>query len=158
MPLAVLSLLWLARRDQRLYVRLATALLLFGAVGLGATAMVRGWPVHETSLIRDYLALPGVHAGWYVLMAFAVVAATTKTGPRIGVTFIALFAVVTALCTTEHPMVDLLPAAVGPLLAWYATGRLPRWGKRQSRAAGDAFPVVPQVGTASERVPLRQAG
>lgn len=46
-PLAVLSLLWPARRDQRLYVRLAAALLLSGAVGLGASAMVRGWPVHE---------------------------------------------------------------------------------------------------------------
>lgn len=112
----------------------------------------------RTSLIRDYLTLPGVQTGWCVLMAFAVVDATTKIWPRIGVTFIAVFAVVAALCTTEHPMLDLLPAAVGPLLAWYATGRLPGRGERQSRAAVDAFPVVPQVGIASERVPLGRAG
>lgn len=42
LPLAVLSLLWLARRDQRVYLRLALALLLSGTAGLGVFAVARG--------------------------------------------------------------------------------------------------------------------
>ncbi|MEV7891179.1 hypothetical protein ACWD3I_22855 [Streptomyces sp. NPDC002817] len=157
-PLAVLILLWLARRDQGLYVRLATALLLSGASGLGVFAAVRGWPVRETSLIRDYLALPGIHAGWYVLMAWAVATATTKIWPRAGVMLIALSAVAAAVSTTDRPVLAALPAAVGPLLAWYATGRLPGREERQPRGAVDGSRAVTRHGVAAERVPLRQAG
>ncbi|MFF4357578.1 hypothetical protein [Streptomyces sp. NPDC001604] len=158
LPLVVLSLLWLARRDQEVYVRLAVALLLSGAAGLGAVAVLRGWPVRETSLIRDYLALPGVHAGWYVLMASAVAAATARTWPRIGVMLIAPAAVVAAVSTTGIPLLDALPAAIAPLLAWYATGRLPGRNEGKSRGAADVPPGVTQFGAASERVPLRRAG
>ncbi|MFE3032965.1 hypothetical protein ACFXKY_15140 [Streptomyces canus] len=150
-PLAVLSLLWLARRNQRLYVRLATAFLLSGAAGLGVAAAVRGWPVHETSLFRDYSAFPGVYAGWYVLMAGAVAATTTRTWPRAGVMLMVLGAVVTAACTTDRLLLVALSAAVGPLLAWYATGRLPLREERQPREAGSAAVI-------SDPVSLWQAG
>ncbi|MFC8198892.1 hypothetical protein ACFUTV_26365 [Streptomyces sp. NPDC057298] len=150
-PLTVLSLLWLARRDQRLYARLATALLLSGAAGLGVVAAVQGWPVRETSLFRDYSAFPGVQAGWYVLMAGAVAAATTRTWPRAGVMLIVLGAVVAVACTTDRPLLVVLSGAVGPLLAWYATGRFLLREERQPREAGSAAVV-------SNPAPLRQAG
>ena len=40
LPLAVLSLFWLARRNQQVYLRLAIALLLSGTTGLGVFAVV----------------------------------------------------------------------------------------------------------------------
>ncbi|WP_432194301.1 hypothetical protein [Streptomyces sp. bgisy027] len=172
-PLLVLSLLWLARRDQRLYVRLATALLLSGAAGLGVVAVTGGWQAGETSLIRDYLALPGVSAGWYLLMALAVVATTAKTWSRAAASLIALTAATAAVSTTDRTWLAVLSSVVVPLLAWFATGRLrdreegkPRRAPAAASAGESPSRVVslrnrargPEPGVTSQPVPLRQAG
>ncbi|MET7728692.1 hypothetical protein [Streptomyces mirabilis] len=138
-PLAVLSLLWLARRDQRVYMRLAVALLLSGTAGLGVFARVRG--AREASLFGDYLALPGVRAGWYVLMALAVVATTSKTWPRAAVLLITVLAAVTGASTGGDLWLAALPAVVVPLLAWWAAGHLPEGKEKQSRGGADALPA-----------------
>ncbi|GAB3008809.1 hypothetical protein GCM10023080_088500 [Streptomyces pseudoechinosporeus] len=173
LPLAVLSLLWLARRDQQVYMRLAIALLLSGAAGLGVFASVREWPVRETSVLGDYLALPGVRAGWYVLMALAVVATTSKTWPRVTVLLIALSAAVAGASTGGSLWLAALSAVVAPLLAWYAAGHLPYEKEKHPRGDADALPAgdsqgrvlsfrphtqVPKPTDTPEPAPLRQAG
>lgn len=132
LPLAVLSLLWLARRDQQAYLRLAIALLLSGTAGLAVLAVVRGWPVREASLFDDYLALPGASAGWYVLMVLVVFTTTTKTWPRVTVLLTALTATAAGTSTGGSPWLAALPAVTVPLLAWFAAGHL----RRESRQPG----------------------
>ncbi|WP_371660882.1 hypothetical protein [Streptomyces sp. NBC_00280] len=171
LPLAVLSLLWLARRDQQVYLRLAIALLLSGMAGLGVFAMVRG--PQEASLFGEYLALPGVRAGWYVLMVPAVSAATSKIWPRVAVLLTALLAAVAAASTGGSLWLAALPAVVVPLLAWFAAGHLPQGKETHSRGGANTQPAgdsrgrvlsfrprtrAPERGVASEAAPLRQAG
>ncbi|MEV7887010.1 hypothetical protein ACWD3I_40680 [Streptomyces sp. NPDC002817] len=122
LPLAVLILLWLARRDQQAYLRLAIALLLSGTAGLGVLAV--GQEAREASLFGDYLAVPAVSAGWYVPMALAVVTTTTKTWPRVTVLPIALTATAAGASTGGSLWLAALPAVVVPLLAWLAAGHL----------------------------------
>ena len=139
LPLAVLGLLWLARRDQRVYLRLAVALLLSGTAGLVFFAVVRG--AREASLLSDYLAQPGVRAGWYVLMAAAVVATSSKTWPRTAVLLIAVLAAVTGASTGGGRWLTALSAVVVPLLAWWAAGRLPEGTEKQTPGGADALPA-----------------
>lgn len=171
LPLAVLSLLWLARRDQQVYLRLAVALLLSGTAGLGAFAVVRG--AREASLFGDYLALPGVRAGWYVLMALAVVATTSKPRPRAAVLLIALVAAVAGASTGGSLWLAALPAVVVPLLAWCTAGHLPYGKEEHSRGGANALPAgdspepvlsfrtrtrAPEPTDTPEPAPLLQAG
>ncbi|MBD9727345.1 hypothetical protein PV755_28300 [Streptomyces caniscabiei] len=111
LPLAVLSLLWLARRNQR---------------------------------------VPGVRADWYVLMAPAVVATTSKTWPRATVLLIAVLAAVTGASTGRDLWLAALSAVVVPVLAWYVAGHLPYEKGKHARGAADAQPAAP--------TPLREAG
>ncbi|MGW0707833.1 hypothetical protein ACWD4G_18040 [Streptomyces sp. NPDC002643] len=172
-PLATLGLIWLARRDQTLYVRLASALLLFGAAGLVVFASVRGLSVRELPLVHGYLSLPAVRASWFVLLGLAVVATTTKAWPRVTVALVAAGEVVGAVSATDPELLAVLLAAVVPVVAWNAAGRLfPRAEKQRHRAAGtvesDADVVVLQqprtrapqthAGPAPTPVPLRRAG
>jgi hypothetical protein len=139
LPLAVLSLLWLAWRDQQVYMRLAIALLLSGTAGLGVFAVVRG--AREASLFGDYLALPGVRAGWYVLMALAVVATTSKTWPRVAALLTALLAAMAGASTGGSPWLAALPTVVVPLLAWSAAGHLPQGKEKHARGGANALPA-----------------
>ncbi|WP_328875443.1 hypothetical protein OHT76_38185 [Streptomyces sp. NBC_00287] len=173
LPLAVLSLFWLARRDQHVYMRLAIALLMSGTAGLGVFAVVRGWPVDEASLLGDYVTLPGVRAGWYVLMALAVIATIPKTWPRAAVLLIALLAAVAAASNGDSPWLAALPAVVVPLLAWVAAGHLPQDKEKYSRGGANALPAgdsqgrvlsfrprtrAPEPTDTPVPAPLRQAG
>ncbi|WP_327714691.1 hypothetical protein OG381_04015 [Streptomyces sp. NBC_00490] len=173
LPLAVLSLLWLAQRNQQAYLRLAIALMLSGTAGLGALAVGRGWPVRESSLFGDYLALPGATAGWYVLMALAVVTTTTKTWPRVTVLLTALTAAAAGASTGGSLWLAALPPVVVPVLAWFAAGHLLHEKQQQARgrdnalSAGDvpgrvlsfrARTRAPQRADTPEAGRLRQAG
>lgn len=173
LPLAALSLLWLAQRDQQAYMRLAIALLLSGTAGLGVFAVVRRWPVREESLFGDYLALPGVRAGWYVLMALAVVATTSKTWTRATVLLIALLAAGAGVSTGSSLWLAALLAVVVPLLAWYAAGYFPQGIEKHVRRGANASPAghsraralsfrpptrAPELTDTPEPAPLRQAG
>ncbi|MFD7445514.1 hypothetical protein [Streptomyces sp. NPDC059909] len=172
-PLMALTLLWLAHRRQGVYVRGAIALLLSSSAGLAVFASLQSFPVREVSLVRDYLALPGVHASWYLLMALAVVATAAKVRARVAVMVLALSAVAGAVLTAEHHLLGALLAVGAPLLAWYAAGHLQDRDRVRRRSAVDAShaaepeaDVVPfrhRGGAVEPRadadlVPLRQAG
>lgn len=141
LPLAVLSLLWLAQRNQQAYLRLAIALMLSGTAGLGVLAVVRGWTVREASLFGDYLTLPGATAGWYVLMALAVVTTTTKTWPRVTVLLTALTATAAGASTGGSLWLAALPPVAVPLLAWFAAGHLLHEKQQRARGRANALPT-----------------
>ncbi|MEW2165321.1 hypothetical protein AB0912_20355 [Streptomyces sp. NPDC007084] len=172
LPTAIVSLFWLARRDQRLYTRLAVATLLSCATDVGVLVAVRGWSVRDESLFLGHLTPAGVPAGWYLLMALAVVASATQVWLRTAVVLIAVAAMAAAIPTAGGPWPTALPATVIPLLAWYATGRLksraeePPDARAASRDAASAGSLVSLRRRSPEKtpehsphsVPLRQAG
>ncbi|WP_162833497.1 hypothetical protein [Streptomyces sp. CB09001] len=142
--LVALGLLWLARRDQTLYVRFASALVLCAAVNLVIFLTGRSAPVRELPLVHGYWTLPAIRAGWYVLLALVAAATTVKTWPRVAVTLVATIEVTVAVVGTDRQMLAVLSAAVVPIAAWYSAGRLRR---RKAK---------PQAG--SEPLPLPRAG
>ncbi|MGW1886907.1 hypothetical protein [Streptomyces sp. NPDC001970] len=175
LPLMALTLLWLAHRHHAVYVRGAIALLLSSAPGVAVSvsASIQSLPVREMSLVRDYLALPGVHASWYLLMALAVVATASGLAARGAVMVIALSAVAASVLTADHHLLGALLAAGVPLLAWYAAGHFQdRDRVRRRSAVGALRAAEPEAGMVSSRhrggalepradadlVPLRQAG
>ncbi len=159
-PLLALTLLWLAARHQSVYLRGALALLVSHAGGLVVFASVRGLPADEAALVRDYLALPGVRAGWYVLLALAVVASGARFWIRAAATAVALLAGTAAMLTTDHHPLGTLWATLAPLLAWYGLAVL-RSGRPAPEA--DMVSLQPHAGGLPEQadaepVPLRRAG
>ncbi|WP_155057508.1 hypothetical protein [Streptomyces blattellae] len=172
-PLMALTLFWLAGRDQTVYVRGALALFVSNAAGLAVFTSLRGFPADEASLVRDYFALTGVQAGWYLLMALAVTATTTRRWARATVTVIALSAQTAAAITTDHRLLGALVAAGVPLVAWYAAGSVQRGRGAERRSAvaasratprgHDVVPLrprteAPEAWAGAEPVRLRQAG
>jgi hypothetical protein len=171
-PLMALTLLWLASRDQAVYVRTALALFLSSATGLVVLASLQGFPADETSLVRDYLALPGVRAGWYLLMALAVVTTSARFWRGTAMA-IALSVGAAAVLTADHHLLGALSAMSAPLLAWYVVTPLHRGrtaGRRRAMPPsrdtvpeGDVVTLrhrieVSDDWTGSEPVRLRQAG
>lgn len=151
-PLVMLSLLWSARQDQQIYMRLAVGLLLSGTAGLGIFSVGRGEQVRAGSLLGDYLASPDVRAGGYVLVALAVFATTSRSGPRAAVLLMALLATMTGASAGGDLRLAVLTSLVAPLLAWYAAGHLSYEKGTQARGS------VRASHKGSEPSPLRQAG
>ncbi|MFF3372598.1 hypothetical protein ACFYXF_06525 [Streptomyces sp. NPDC002680] len=162
-PLLALTLFWLARRDPAVYARLALALLLTAAGGMTGFAASHSWPDREASLFRDYLALPGVGTGAYVLIAMAVVAAVARARVRAVVLVITLATVVAAVVAADRHLLGALLAAGAPLLAWYAAGSfVKRQGARRG-TKGQVAPVSPRAEssrswTVAESARVRRTG
>lgn len=152
-PLMALALLWLASRNQPVYLRGALALFTSNAAGLAVFASVQGFPADEAALVGDYLALPGVRAGGYVLMALAVVAVTARRWVRASATAVALFAGTAAVLTPDQHMLGTLSASLAPLLAWYGIAAL-QSGRAAGRRRVDAVPhvTVPEAGVVALRL------
>lgn len=144
-PLMAMTLMWLAHRDPTRYARTAFALLLSSAAGLAAFVSSHGFPAGQTSALRDYLALPGVRASWYVLMALAVTATVAQRRVRVGVLLVALSAVAwEALATDSHLLAALL--AVGaPVVAWFVAGVPVRGRVRLGGAASASHTAAPRA-------------
>jgi hypothetical protein len=164
-PLMAVTLLWLAHRHPAVYVRVAIALLLSSAAGLAVSASLRSVPVREASLARDYLAdyiaLPGVRASWYLLMALAVIAATPALRARVAVAAIATASVAAAVAGADHHVAGAVLGAGVPLLAWYTAGHFPSGERARRRAAvlpSRSRAEVPEPWAAPDAAPLRQAG
>jgi len=161
-PLLALTLLWLARRDPAVYARTALALLLTGAGGLTVFAVSHSWPAREASLVHDYLALPGVAAGSYLLIALAVGAAVTGARIRAVVLLIALTMVAAAVLATDRHLLGALLAAGTPLLAWIVAGRFLDWHGARRGSKRDRAPAPSRAESSRswdvESAPVRQTG
>jgi uncharacterized protein (TIGR03382 family) len=125
-PLMALLLYWLGRRRQDLYVRGAVALLLSSLLSCAVLTGVERLPVLGASLVVERMSLPDTYAGWYVLMAFVLHAATPAVWLRVGGLASAIFVVTSALLAAEHHAVSGLVAAVLPVLSWYLAALLVR--------------------------------
>lgn len=169
--LTALTLLWLAHQHPVVYARAAIALLLSMTAGLvfAETVSVRGLPTTGASVIRDYVALPGALAGWYLLMGLAWAAGLPAVRAGIAVMVAAVSVVATSVLSADHQMHGAAWAAGVPLVAWYVAGRFQRPGTRRRGAAnawdpeGRTVPSRPRDGASRQRpatvsVALRKTG
>lgn len=158
-PLTALILLWLAQQRPAVYTHAALALLLSSAAGLLYTWSVplEHLPAHESSLFREYLAMPGALTGWYLLMASAAVTAISSVRTRIAVMVTAACGVTTSVLTSPHPASAGVLGAVVPLLTWFAVGVFARKDPVRRRPA-DAWEPEGQVVTLRPRAQDPGAG
>ncbi|MGW4167239.1 phosphatase PAP2 family protein [Streptomyces chartreusis] len=161
-PLIVLTLYWLARRHQRIYMRTGVALLLSGTIGLVAFAAAPtvGLRLAEDGLIEvvtqqagshgdpqgmvlQYLAAPSLHGSWYLLAVLALVAAAPKGWMRNLAVGLALLVDIALILTGDSRLLGTALGVVVPLLAWYAAGWL-RVGSRPTapRRANEVIPAT----------------
>jgi hypothetical protein len=158
-PLTALVLLWLAQQRPAVYARAALALLLSSAAGLLYTWSVplEHLPAHESSLFREYLAMPGALTGWYLMTALAAITAVSSVRTRIAVMVAALGGVTTAVLTSPHPASAGVLAAVVPLLTWFAVGLLTDKDPVRPRTA-DAWEPEGQAVAPRPRARVRAPG
>ncbi|MFI9615811.1 hypothetical protein ACIHCM_29725 [Streptomyces sp. NPDC052023] len=166
-----LTLLWLAHRHLAAYARAAVALLLSVSAGLvfAATESVGALPMPQGPVVRDYVALPGALAGWYLLTGLALAAGLSAVRARIATMVTALSAVATSVLIADHMMRGAVWAVGVPLLAWYVAGRVQRPGT-PARGTADAWDPEGRVvefprrdaptrhRRATSSAPLRKAG
>ncbi|MFF8360096.1 phosphatase PAP2 family protein [Streptomyces chartreusis] len=179
-PLIVLTLYWLARRHQRIYMRTGVALLLSGTVGLlaFAAAPTVGLRPAEGGLIEvvtqqagshgdpqgmalQYLAASSLHGSWYLLAALALAAAAPKGWMRNLAAGLALLVDIALILTGDSRLLGTALGVVVPLLAWYTSGRLrvgsrpaaPRTADEVITAADSALSEPPASSMAPEPPP-----
>lgn len=183
-PLIALTLLWLAGRHQRTYVRAVVALLLSGLAGLVVFAVLQGRSgataggaaeavVHRSQAhgdplsmahLQEYMTLPGLHAGWLLLMALAVLAAARGVWIRTAAVVLAVLLDAAVVLTGDHLLLDALLTAGVPLLAWYAAGLADGLRRPSKRAVAPAQaapiqlrPTAQALWSEPDPVPLRSA-
>ncbi|TQS86141.1 hypothetical protein EU811_23325, partial [Arthrobacter sp. TS-15] len=148
-PVIALTLLWLASRHHREYVRITTAMLLTGAIGLTffavapaadtgrATVRSDAYPVLDpTALVDQYATLPGLHVGLNLLITLAVLAATRKTWIRVAAVALTLSMDTAVVLTTGHLPLDAVAGVALAAVSWYAAVHLPT--RRASPTAVDS--------------------
>ena len=150
-PLMALTLAWPAHRDPARYARTAFALLLSSAAGVAALISSHGLPASQTSLLRDYLALPGVGASWYVLTALAVAATVVRPRVRLAVLLAALSTVAWEVLASDSRPLAALPAVGTPVVAWFVVGVPVRQRARPGRAVSAARAAAPEAGAVAFR-------
>lgn len=134
-PLTVVTLLWLARRHQAVYMRTSAALLMSGAAGGGLCLAIRGRPGYAGAIAHEYPAVAGVRAGWYLLLALAVLATAGRPRWAAVLRSTAPGVAVIPFLATDLPPLTALTAVGMPLLAWYVAGYARR---RRGTARGPA--------------------
>ncbi|MEW1773495.1 hypothetical protein [Streptomyces sp. NPDC086777] len=81
-------------------------------------------PARESSVFREFLAMPGALTGWYLMTVLAAMTAVSSVRTRIAFMITALGGVTRSVLTSPHPASAGALAAVIPLLTWFAAGLL----------------------------------
>lgn len=156
-PVIALTMVWLLSRHHQVYIRIAAAMLLSGAIGLvlfAASPLAPPRPaglgltdtvtlqsdayraLQPTAFVNQYAAMPGLHVGWNLLITLAVLAAAHKVRVRVVAVALTLSMDAAVVLTANHYMLDAIAGAALAAVSWYAAGRLQ--ARRASPAAPDA--------------------
>jgi hypothetical protein len=141
-PVIITVLVWLARRHPAVYFRTRDAMLLSGGIGLvvftlfplapprlsglgmADTLVAESYRVLQPTLFTNqYAAMPSLHCGWNLLMAFAVMSAARHPLLKCAGAVMPAFMVVTVILTANHFLVDVIAGAALCTACWLITGR-----------------------------------
>jgi hypothetical protein len=108
---------------------------LIGGTGLIDTASVYGQSVYATfgDIADQYAAMPSIHVGWAVLIAFAVVSCSTSPWRWLAVSH-AVITVFVVVATANHYWLDGIAAIALLVPAWFIAKGIERVRVRLPRA------------------------
>lgn len=173
-PVIAVTLLWLALRDRRVFLRLRNAMIASGLMGLCVyttypvapprlagqgfvdtiTEQSRSYRVLQPpAFVNQYAAMPSLHVGWDLCVGLALVAAAgTVTVRTIGRLMPVVMAAATVL-TANHYLLDVIAGAAFGLAGWAVALHLERRRERRAAGAAAAVAVPRQRGGAPDAVP-----
>ncbi|HTW13859.1 MAG TPA: phosphatase PAP2 family protein [Nocardioides sp.] len=154
-PVIIATMVWLAWRHRREFLRLRDAMLVSGAVGLVVfvtfpvapprlvhsglvdtiTLQSRSYRVLQPpNFTNQYAALPSLHAGWDLLVGIAIATATSWTALRLLAGLLPVLMAYAVVATANHYVLDVV-AGMLLALAGYA---IALWRERRIDRAGSS--------------------
>ena len=152
-PVIVATMIWLAWRHRRVFLRLRDGMLVSGAIGLIIFASYPVAPprladgdvidtvtrssdsyrvLQPPAFVNQYAAMPSLHSGWDLLVGIAIVTAATTVWLRgIGV-LLPVAMLLAVVATGNHFVLDVVAGVALALLGHLVALRLERW--RDARA------------------------
>jgi membrane-associated phospholipid phosphatase len=172
-PVIAVTMVWLALRDRRIFLRLRNAMIASGLMGLCvyttypvAPPRLAGMGFVDTiteqsqsyrvlqppAFVNQYAAMPSLHVGWDLLVGLALVAAASSLALRtVGRLMPVVMGAATVL-TANHYVLDILVGAAFGLAGWAVALVLER--RREARAAAAVPGTAPAVSVPVPRAAL----
>ena len=152
-PVIVATMVWLAWRHRRVFLRLRDGMLVSGAIGLVVFATYPVAPprladgdvvdtvtrssdsyrvLQPPAFVNQYAAMPSLHAGWDLLVGIAIVTAATTVWLRVVGLVLPASMMLAVVATGNHFVLDVVAGVTLALLGHAVALRLERW--RHTRA------------------------
>jgi membrane-associated phospholipid phosphatase len=152
-PVIVATMVWLAWRHRRVFLRLRDGMLVSGAIGLVIFAYYPVAPprladgdvvdtvtrssdsyrvLQPPAFVNQYAAMPSLHAGWDLLVGIAIVTAATTVWLRVVGLLLPVSMMLAVVATGNHFVLDVVAGVALALLGHTVALLLERW--RDTRA------------------------
>ena len=152
-PVIVATMVWLAWRHRRVFLRLRDGMLVSGAIGLVVFAYYPVAPprladgdvvdtvtrssdsyrvLQPPEFVNQYAAMPSLHAGWDLLVGLAILGAAATVGLKAVGVLMPVLMTLAVVATGNHFVLDVVAGVLLALLGLAVALRLERW--RDSRA------------------------
>lgn len=147
-PVIAVTLVWLARKHQVIYLRTRNAMILSGAIGMvifatfpvapprlahlgmvdTVTVSSHAYRVLQPPMFTNqYAAVPSLHVGWDLLMGIAIAIAARRLWVKVLGVLMPLAMTAAVVFTANHYIVDALAGAALTMSCWFAV----RWWTRR---------------------------
>jgi hypothetical protein len=155
-PVIIVTMVWLAWRHRREFLRLRDAMMISGLLGM---AIFVSYPVAPPRLVGDldmvdtvtesseayrvlqppafvnqYAAMPSLHSGWDLLVGIAIVSAATTLSLKVVGYAMPILMGLAVVATANHYVVDVVAGVTLVLIGHAAALRLER--RREQQALG----------------------
>ena len=152
-PVIVATMIWLAWRHRRVFLRLRDGMLVSGAIGLIIFASYPVAPprladgdvidtvtrssdsyrvLQPPAFVNQYAAMPSLHSGWDLLVGIAIFTAATTVWLRAIGVLLPVAMLLAVVATGNHFVLDVVAGVALALLGHLVALRLERW--RDARA------------------------
>ncbi|MBC9731715.1 phosphatase PAP2 family protein [Nocardioides marmotae] len=153
-PVIIVTMVWLAWQHRDNFLWLRDSMMISGAIGMVVFALFPVAPprlaglglvdtvsqsseayrvLQPPAFVNQYAAMPSLHAGWDLLVAMAIVAATSSLPLRLLASALPVLMVLAVVVTANHYLLDVVAGIAIALAATVPARALAR--RRRLRAA-----------------------
>ncbi|MGN9913070.1 phosphatase PAP2 family protein [Phytohabitans sp. LJ34] len=147
-PVIAVTLIWLARKHQVIYLRTRNAMIMSGAIGMvifatfpvapprlahldmvdTVTVSSHAYRVLQPPMFTNqYAAVPSLHVGWDLLMGIAIAIAARRLWVKVIGVLMPIAMTIAVVLTANHYIVDAIAGAALTTSCWFAV----RWWARR---------------------------